>query len=103
VAGGDHHPAGRTEVVGLEIDLFGAALADVDDLAAGTAQTGRQRLLQRRAAQAHVTPQHHRTRPQLCRQRHPDAAGDVFVQFTGDTATDVVGLEGGQGHEGSPS
>src|SRR5690606_36085965 len=54
VAGGDHHAAGGVEVVDLEVDLLGAAQADVDDLPTLAAQAGRQRRLQAGAAQAHV-------------------------------------------------
>jgi hypothetical protein len=102
VAGGDHHPAGGLEVIGLEIDFLGAAQADVDDLAAFAAQADRQRVLQGGAGQAHVVAQHHRPGAQHVGQGHADAAGQVLVQFVGDAATDVVGLECGKRHGGSP-
>jgi len=97
-----HHAAGRAEVIGLEVDLFGTAQADVDHLAAGTTQACGQRILQRRAGQAHIVAEDHRTGSELCGQGNADAAGQVFVQFFRHTAADIVGLEGGQGHRSDP-
>ncbi len=102
VAGGDHHAAGRAQMVGLEIDFFRAAQADVDHLAPGTTQAGGQCILQRRAGQAHIVAEDHWTGSELRGQGDADAAGQVFVQFFRHTAADIVGLEGGQGHRSVP-
>ena len=101
MAGSDHHPR-QPQVIGLEIDLLGATQPDVDDFAAGTAQAGRQRVLQRGAGQADVVAQHHRARSELCIQGRADPACQVFVQFFRHAAADVIGLEGGQGHRSDP-
>ncbi|MNI39112.1 hypothetical protein D3C73_932850 [compost metagenome] len=102
VAGGDHYAASCPQVIGLEIHLFGTAQADVDHFAAGAAQARCQRILQRCAGQAHVMAKDHRAGRELRGQGHAYAAGQVFVQFFRHAATDVIGLEGGQGHRSDP-
>jgi hypothetical protein len=100
VTGGDHDAAGCLQMIRLEVDLFGATHADVDQLAAGGVKAIGQGCLQRRAAHAHVASEHHRTGSQLRRHGQADAARQIFVEFIGNAATDVVGLETGEWRHG---
>lgn len=100
VAGGDHDAAAGLLVAGGEVDFLGAAQADVDDVGAAFGDAADERLSEHRAFEAHVATDDDGLGAQFGDERVADAVGDFFVELIGHAATDVVGLEGGDGHGG---
>lgn len=100
VAGGDHDAAAGLLVAGGEVDFLGAAQADVDDVGAAFGDAADERLRKRGAFETHVAADDDGLGAQFGDERAADAVGDVFVQLIGHAATDVVGLEGSDGHGG---
>ena len=96
MAGGDHDAAVQTEVEGREVDLLRAALTDVDDVGAGTHQTGGQRLGDLGTGQADIVTDDDAPGAEKLDVGSPDIAGQLRVQLVGNPAPDVVGFEAGE-------
>ena len=95
VAGRDHDPAIHVLVEGREIDLLGAAFADVENLHAFARESAGQRLAQFLARMADVAADDDALRLQVVGNRAPDAVTDIGIELVGDATADIVGFETG--------
>jgi hypothetical protein len=93
VAGGYHDAAADTLIEGGEIDLLGAAQADVEHVGAARVEPLGERRGQRVAGQADVAADDHAARLDDLRVGATDPPGDVLVEFVGHPPAHVVGLE----------
>jgi hypothetical protein len=93
VAGGDHDAAVGVQVAGAEVDFFGTAQAQVEDVGAGFGEALDQRGDEAWAFEAHVAADHVGLAVELGDQRAADPVSDVVIEISWDLATDVVGLE----------
>ena len=93
VAGGDHDSAVETMMEGGEINLLGAARADVHHIRAAFQQPLGYGRAQRWTAQPHVVAHRHLARPQQFGIRPTDAPGQILVQFVGNPPANVIRLE----------
>ncbi len=96
MAGGDHDAAVEAAGERGEVDAFGAAQADVVDVGAGVGEALDQRRAELVAGEADVAADADALGVQEGDEGLADLVGEVFVQFSGDAAADVVGFEGGQ-------
>ena len=94
VAGRDHDAAVVSAVEGGEVHAFGAADADVVHLDATLVQPRAQGVGERRAGQADVAPHRDAAGVQELRHATSHRVGDLIVEFVGNPAAQVVGLEG---------
>ena len=102
VAGGHFDAAIDVEMEGCEVDFFCTDHADVDHVDAGVHQAFGKRLLERLAGQADVATHHDTARLEEFAIGAADAPRNVVVELVTKPATDVVGLEAGQGHQQRP-
>ncbi|VAU34750.1 Uncharacterised protein [Klebsiella variicola] len=81
------------EVEGGEVNLFGAAQADIQHVGAGVHQPAGQRQLQRLAGEAHIAPHHYLPGFQKFAIGAADTVGNVLVQLLAQFTTDVISLK----------
>ena len=97
MAGRDHDAAVEPFREGREVDALSAAQADVGNVHAGVGQAADQGLAQLGAGQADIPADAHPLRADEGGIGLADLVGQGFVEFSGDAAPDVVGLECGEG------
>ena len=93
VAGGDHDAAVVAAVEGRKIHALGAADADVENVRAALRQAAAERIGERLARQSNVAPDHHALGRQKFRIGTADPVGHIVIEFRGDPAAKIVGLE----------
>jgi len=103
VAGGDHQPAVELVIEGGEVHAFRAAQPDVHHIHAGVGDAADQRLRELLAGETDIAADGDAPRIDEGRVRAPYLVDEIRIDFVGNAAADIVGLESGQvDHSGFP-
>jgi hypothetical protein len=97
VGGRQHDPAAAPEVIDGEVEHRRADESEVYDVRVLVRHATHQRLEQLRRAAPRVAPDGEARSVDVAGDPAPDPVGGVGIQFVGDHAANVVGLEDGHG------
>src|SRR5690606_9722674 len=96
VAGSNTDATVDLVIEGGKVNLFGSALANVQDVGPGIGDTSDDRLSQFGTAKPYVMADHDATGLEILRKRATNAVGNIAIQLVRYAPTNVVSLEAGK-------